>query len=175
MTRRIVVVGAGIGGLSAAALLAKAGLDVTVLEAHVYPGGCAGTFFHGGYRFDAGATLAAGFEPGGGMTRLGEMLGIEWPVEPAETAMRVHLPGGQTVTGVGRRKPPGRCGMWRCAARPGLRRTRPTQPGCCAQALGSHPQRRSACRSSGSTRCVPSPRVSGALRRPSALTSTANC
>jgi C-3',4' desaturase CrtD len=98
MTRRIVVIGAGIGGLSAAALLAKAGLDVTVLEAHVYPGGCAGTFFHGGYRFDAGATLAAGFEPGGGMTRLGETLGIEWPVEPAEVAMRAHLPDGQTVT-----------------------------------------------------------------------------
>ena len=36
---RIVVVGAGIGGLTTAALLAKAGLDVTVLEAHVYPGG----------------------------------------------------------------------------------------------------------------------------------------
>ncbi len=32
---------AGIGGLSAAAWLAKSGLDVTVLEAHVYPGGCA--------------------------------------------------------------------------------------------------------------------------------------
>ncbi len=98
MTKRIVVVGAGIGGLSAAALLAKAGLDVTVLEAHVYAGGCAGTFFHGGYRFDAGATLAAGFEPGGGMTRLGETLGVGWPVERADISMRVHLPGGQTVT-----------------------------------------------------------------------------
>jgi C-3',4' desaturase CrtD len=98
MTRRVIVIGAGVGGLSAAALLAKAGLDVTVLEAHVYAGGCAGTYFHGGYRFDAGATLAAGFEPGGGMTRLGEMLGISWPVEPAETAMRVHLPDGRRIT-----------------------------------------------------------------------------
>ncbi len=95
---RVVVVGAGIGGLTAAALLAKAGLDVTVLESHVYAGGCAGTFYHQGYRFDAGATLAAGFEPGGGMTRLGEALGVQWPVEHAEAAMRVHLPGGQAVT-----------------------------------------------------------------------------
>jgi phytoene dehydrogenase-like protein len=95
---RVVVIGAGVGGLTTAALLSKAGLDVTVLEAHVYPGGCAGTFFHQGYRFDAGATLAAGFDPAGGMTRLGEALDIPWPVERAEAAMAVHLPGGVTIT-----------------------------------------------------------------------------
>ena len=48
-----IVVGAGIGGLTAAALLLQAGQRVTVLEAHVYPGGSAGTFYHKGYRFDA--------------------------------------------------------------------------------------------------------------------------
>ena len=61
MTKHIVVIGAGIGGLTAGALLLKQGYRVTVLEAHVYPGGCAGTFFHKNYRFDAGATLAGGF------------------------------------------------------------------------------------------------------------------
>ena len=45
----IVVIGAGIGGLTTAAVLAKAGLQVTVLEAHIYPGGCAGTFYHQGF------------------------------------------------------------------------------------------------------------------------------
>lgn len=98
MSERVVVIGAGIGGLTAAARLAQHDLDVTVLEAHVYAGGCAGTFYHQGYRFDAGATLAAGFEPGGGMTQLGAALGITWPVTPAEVAMQVHLPGGATVT-----------------------------------------------------------------------------
>ena len=98
MTGRMVVIGAGIGGLTSAALLAKAGWDVTVLEAHIYPGGCAGTFYHQGFRFDAGATLAAGFDPQGGMTRLGQALGITWPIERAEAAMRVHLPDGGCVT-----------------------------------------------------------------------------
>lgn len=46
---RIVIIGAGVGGLTAAAHLARAGLDVTVLKAYVYPGGCAGTFFHQQY------------------------------------------------------------------------------------------------------------------------------
>lgn len=98
MSERVVVIGAGVGGLTTAALLAQGGADVTVLEAHVYAGGCAGTFYHQGYRFDAGATLAAGFEPDGGMTRLGEQLGITWPVERAEVALQVHLPDGATVT-----------------------------------------------------------------------------
>ncbi len=95
---RAVIVGAGIGGLSAAAALARAGLDVTVLEAHVSPGGCAATYFHQGYRFDAGATLAAGFYPGGPMEQAAQAAGVaRWPVRPAEQAMQVHLPDGAKV------------------------------------------------------------------------------
>ena len=52
----IVVIGAGVGGLAAGALLARKGAMVTVLEAQDYPGGCAATFSRNGYRFDAGAT-----------------------------------------------------------------------------------------------------------------------
>lgn len=99
MTRRVIVIGAGVGGLTAAALLARAGLDVTVLEAHIYPGGCAGTFYHQGYRFDAGATLPGGFYPGGPMDLAAQAVGIpQWPAQPSDPAMAVHLPDGATVT-----------------------------------------------------------------------------
>ena len=97
-TPHTIIIGAGIGGLTAAALLLRAGHQVTVLEAHVYPGGSAGTFYHQGFRFDAGATLAGGFAPGGPHARLSELLGLEWPVRPVDPAWIVHLPGGRTIS-----------------------------------------------------------------------------
>lgn len=97
--KRVVVVGAGIGGLTTAALLARSGLEVTVLEAHIYPGGCAGTFYHQGFRFDAGATLAGGFYPGGPLDIVGKAVGIDdWPIHKSNPAMVVHLPDGTNVT-----------------------------------------------------------------------------
>jgi phytoene dehydrogenase-like protein len=96
---RVVVIGAGIGGLTTAAILARAGLEVTVLEAHIDPGGCAATFFHQDYRFDAGATLAGGFYPNGPMALVAQAAGIErWPAHPADPAMVVHLPDGVAIT-----------------------------------------------------------------------------
>ncbi|MFN7148295.1 MAG: phytoene desaturase family protein [Microthrixaceae bacterium] len=55
--KKVVVVGAGLGGLSAACHLAGRGHEVTVLEAAPVPGGRAGTMSMGGYRFDTGPTV----------------------------------------------------------------------------------------------------------------------
>ena len=49
----VVVVGAGMGGLSAACHLAAAGLRVLILEQHYQVGGCATSFDRGDYNFDA--------------------------------------------------------------------------------------------------------------------------
>jgi C-3',4' desaturase CrtD len=92
MSARVVVIGAGVGGLTAAALLANVGYRVTVLEGQVYPGGSAGTFFHKGYRFDAGATVAGGFQPNGPHAVIGRMLDLTWKVHQHDPAWVVHLP-----------------------------------------------------------------------------------
>lgn len=97
-TPHTLIIGAGIGGLTAGALLLKAGHRITVLEAHVYPGGSAGTFYHKQYRFDAGATLAGGFAPGGPHARVAETLDLTWPIHPVDPAWVVHLPDGRSVT-----------------------------------------------------------------------------
>ena len=56
-TDHVVVVGAGLGGLSAALRLAGAGRRVTVLEREQVPGGRAGLLQDRGYAFDTGPTV----------------------------------------------------------------------------------------------------------------------
>jgi phytoene desaturase len=56
-TDHVVVVGAGLAGLSCALRLAGAGRRVTVLEREAVPGGRAGVIEDQGYRFDTGPTV----------------------------------------------------------------------------------------------------------------------
>ena len=91
---RVIVVGAGIGGLTAGALLAKRGYDVTIYDQAILPGGCASTFKRRGFTFDVGATQVAGLEPGGIHQRIFQELAIEPPVATTcDPACSVFLPG----------------------------------------------------------------------------------
>lgn len=54
MNKRVVIVGAGIGGLATANLLAKAGFEVSVYEKNKQPGGRAGMLKVRGFHFDTG-------------------------------------------------------------------------------------------------------------------------
>ncbi|MBE9181139.1 C-3',4' desaturase CrtD [Oculatella sp. LEGE 06141] len=91
---RVVVVGAGIGGLTTAALLARRGYQVLVLDQAIVPGGCASTFKRRGFTFDVGATQVAGLEPGGIHHRIFAELEIDLPeATPCDPACAVYLPG----------------------------------------------------------------------------------
>ena len=75
----VVVVGAGIAGLTSAAILSKSGFSVTLIESHTQAGGCAGTFKRKNYTFDVGATQVAGLEKGGIHSKIFDFLEIKIP------------------------------------------------------------------------------------------------
>jgi phytoene desaturase len=56
-TKSVIVIGAGIGGITAAAHLAKHGLRVTVIEKNSHPGGRCDRISRDGHHFDTGPTL----------------------------------------------------------------------------------------------------------------------
>jgi len=56
----VVVIGAGIGGLCCAALLAKYGYKVVVCESHDIAGGAGHAFERQGFQFDSGPSFHAG-------------------------------------------------------------------------------------------------------------------
>ena len=97
MTKRILVVGAGIGGLTAGSLLAKEGYEVTVLEAAAELGGCAGKYKRHPYLFPVGATLGMGLESGGIHERVFRHLEKQMELEPLERVMEMVHPTGTFV------------------------------------------------------------------------------
>ncbi len=97
-TDRVVVVGAGLGGLSAALRLAAAGREVTVLERAAVPGGRAGRLELGGYGFDTGPTVLTMPELiADALGAVGERLEDWLELEPVDPAYRAYYPDGSTL------------------------------------------------------------------------------
>ncbi|MBT9317549.1 C-3',4' desaturase CrtD [Leptothoe spongobia] len=100
---KVIVIGAGIGGLTAAALLAKRGYSIEVYEQAMVTGGCASTFRRRGFTFDVGATQVAGLEPGGIHHQIFSDLGLDLPAaEHCDPACAVFLPDETTPINVWR-------------------------------------------------------------------------
>jgi all-trans-retinol 13,14-reductase len=97
----VAIVGAGIGGLTAAALLADAGLKVMVFDHHVLAGGYCHSYprkaRYGGkpvlYRFDAGPHDFSGVWPGGPITSLLERFGVANRLQWERVDHTYHLEG----------------------------------------------------------------------------------
>ncbi|MFP4133684.1 MAG: C-3',4' desaturase CrtD [Halothece sp.] len=103
MSKKIIVIGAGIGGLTTGALLAKRGYAVTIYDQAYVAGGCASTFKRHGFTFDVGATQVAGLEQGGIHQQIFTELGIEPPpATPCDPACAVYLPGEKTPINIWR-------------------------------------------------------------------------
>ena len=103
VSQKIIVVGAGIGGLTTAALLAKRGYEVIVYDLAIVAGGCASTFKRRGFTFDVGATQVAGLESGGIHDRIFRELNIEIPEATyCDPACAVFLPNEREPVNVWR-------------------------------------------------------------------------
>ena len=98
MECEVIVVGAGIGGLTTAALLAARGVDVCVFERQSQVGGCVANFEHLGYTFEPTCGLYSGWEAGGAWERIFSQLPVSAPgVTKLAPNYVVRLPDGRDV------------------------------------------------------------------------------
>lgn len=84
----VVVIGAGMGGLTSAALLAKAGLRVCVLEMADYPGGYLAGFRRKEFSFDTAIHWLNQCGPDGAVRRVLRIIGEDAPHTPALQRIR---------------------------------------------------------------------------------------
>ncbi|MCK4747522.1 MAG: NAD(P)-binding protein, partial [Bacteroidales bacterium] len=77
----VIVIGAGLGGLTAGAKLAREGKKVLLLEQHDRPGGCATTFKRRDFTMEVGLHEMDGLHPKDIKHRIFDDLGITGKVE----------------------------------------------------------------------------------------------
>lgn len=87
----VVVIGAGVGGLTAAALLSKAGLSVCVLEKEPHAGGYLAGFRRKHSRFDTAIHWLNQCAPGGLVEKVFTILGKDHPAAVPQKRIRRYL------------------------------------------------------------------------------------
>jgi len=76
MRKSAVIIGGGLGGLFTGAILAKEGLDVTIVEKNATLGGGLQTFVRFGEVFDTGMHVIGGMQEGGNVRKICNYLGV---------------------------------------------------------------------------------------------------
>ncbi|WP_076789957.1 NAD(P)/FAD-dependent oxidoreductase [Chlorobium sp. KB01] len=100
----VIIIGAGIGGLTAAVLLQERGISTLLFEKNRYPGGSCSAFQREGYSFDAGASVFYGFGENGSSgtlnlhTRIFRKLGIQVETIHDPVQIHYHLPNDFAVS-----------------------------------------------------------------------------
>ena len=94
----VVVVGSGLGSLTAAVLLAKKGLKVQIIEQNWQPGGCTSSYWRKGYVFESGATTIVGLSDGMPLQYVLNEIGLTLKTRKLELPMQVHLKNGQVIS-----------------------------------------------------------------------------
>ncbi len=84
----VIVIGAGIGGLTAAALLSKAGLSVCVLEKEPHVGGYLAGFRRKHFIFDTAIHWLNQYGPGGILDKLFNVIGRDHPKAIEQQSIR---------------------------------------------------------------------------------------
>ena len=84
----IIVIGAGVGGLTAAAVLSKVGMSVCVLEKEPHVGGYLAGFHRKDFRFDTAIHWLNQCTPEGLLGKVFGILGNQYPVAVAQTRIR---------------------------------------------------------------------------------------
>ena len=77
MSRRVVIIGSGLGGLSCGVVMAQNGYDVTVLEQGTQYGGCLQCFSRGSARFETGMHFVGQAREGQTLHTLLRFLGVD--------------------------------------------------------------------------------------------------
>lgn len=98
MSEDIIIIGSGIGGLSAGALLARYGYKVLICESHGIPGGAAHSFTRKGFQFDSGPSFYAGIGKGSDslnpLQQVLTLLGESMATVPYDPLGEFHFPEG---------------------------------------------------------------------------------
>lgn len=90
----VVIIGAGVAGLTSGAILSKAGLSVCIVEKEPHPGGYLAGFRRKDFRFDTAIHWLNQYGPDGTITHLFKLLGSDFPKAKPQTRIRRYLGEG---------------------------------------------------------------------------------